>query len=250
MTNIALDQYAIAEENLKDAVKHSRGGAGNAEYLLSALRPENGLKPIPKNFVADLFDEYADSFDEHLVDTLKYDAPSKLMGLLNPSSNGEFELLDMGCGTGLMGRLLKPYAKKIIGIDLSKEMLARAKLTGAYDELFAEDIFEFLNKCSDQFDLVVAADVFIYIGELSNIFMALSRIVKVGGLFCFSVEKNVTGEFSLSPKTLRYSHAKGYIEMLASLYHFKIERFLEGPIRQEKYIDVEGYYFLLKKSDI
>lgn len=250
LTNIALDQYAIAEENLKDAVKHSRGGAGNAEYLLSALRPENGLKPIPKNFVADLFDEYADSFDEHLVDTLKYDAPSKLMGLLNPSSNGEFELLDMGCGTGLMGRLLKPYAKKIIGIDLSKEMLARAKLTGAYDELFAEDIFEFLNKCSDQFDLVVAADVFIYIGELSNIFMALSRIVKVGGLFCFSVEKNVTGEFSLSPKTLRYSHAKGYIEMLASLYHFKIERFLEGPIRQEKYIDVEGYYFLLKKSDI
>ena len=94
--------------------------------------------------------------------------------------------MDIGCGTGLMGRLLKPYSSRIVGVDLSKEMLSRAESTGAYDKLIAEEILEYLNKCNDKFDLVVSSDVFIYIGELSGIFMDLSRIIKAGGLFCFS----------------------------------------------------------------
>ena len=202
---------------------------------------------MPKNFVSELFDKYADSFDKHLTDTLKYEAPNKLLGLLNLSFNSRFEILDIGCGTGLMGKLLKPYASKIVGVDLSREMLSRAKLTGAYDKLIPEDILEFLNKCDDKFDLVVSSDVFIYIGELSNIFMALSGVIKSSGLFCFSVEKNETSKFSLSPKTMRYSHSNSYIKKLASLHNFKIETFLEASIRQENHVDVDGYYFLLKK---
>ena len=247
LTNIALNQYASAIENLENAVKYNYSREGYAEYLLSALKPNNGLKPMPKNFVAELFDGYAGSFDKHLIDSLKYEAPNKLLGLLNLSINNKFEILDLGCGTGLMGKLLKPYASRIVGVDLSKEMLSRAELTGAYDKLIAEEILEFLNKCNDEFDLVISSDVFIYIGELSNIFRVLSRIIKAGGLFCFSVEKNDSSEFALSPITLRYSHAKEYIQKLASLHNFKIENFLESRIRQENNVDVEGYYFLLKK---
>jgi len=92
---------------------------------------------MPKNFVAELFDNYADSFDKHLMDTLKYEAPNKLLELLNLSINNKFEILDIGCGTRLMGKLLKPYASRIVGVDLSKEMLSRAELTGAYDKLVA-----------------------------------------------------------------------------------------------------------------
>ena len=247
LTNIALNQYASAIENLENAVKYNYSREGYAEYLLSALKPNNGLKPMPKNFVAELFDGYADSFDKHLIDSLKYEAPNKLLGLLNLSINNKFQILDIGCGTGLMGKLLKPYASRIVGVDLSKEMLSRAELTGAYDKLIAEEILEFLNKCNDEFDLVISSDVFIYIGELSNIFRVLSRIIKAGGLFCFSVEKNDSSEFALSPITLRYSHAKEYIQKLASLHNFKIENILESRIRQENNVDVEGYYFLLKK---
>jgi len=247
LTNIALNQHASAIENLENAVKYNYSREGYAEYLLSALKPNNGLKPMPKNFVADLFDNYADSFDQHLINTLKYEAPNKLLGLLNLSINNKFEILDIGCGTGLMGKLLKPYASRIVGVDLSKEMLARAELTGAYDKLVAEEISEFLNNCNDEFDLVISSDVFIYIGELSNIFISLSRLIKAGGLFCFSLEKSDSSEFVLSPRTLRYSHAKEYIQKLASLHNFKIEHFLESPIRQENDVEVEGYYFLLKK---
>ena len=246
-TNIALNQYAIAVENLEDAIKYKYSPEGYAEYILSALKPENGLKPMPKNYVAALFDSYANSFNKHLIDTLKYESPKNLLELLNLSINDKFAILDIGCGTGLMGKLLKPYASKIVGVDLSKEMLSRAKLTGTYDELIADDILEFLNKCNDKFDLVVSADVFIYIGELSNIFKDLVEIIKAGGLFCFSVEKNESIKFGLSPKTLRYSHSKEYIQKLASLHNFKIQNILERPIRQENHVDVDGYYFLLKK---
>jgi len=246
-TNIALNQYAIAVENLEDAIKYKYSPEGYAEYILSALKPENGLKPMPKNYVAALFDSYANSFNKHLIDTLKYESPKNLLELLNLSINDKFAILDIGCGTGLMGKLLKPYASKIVGVDLSKEMLSRAKLTGTYDELIADDILEFLNKCNDKFDLVVSADVFIYIGELSNIFKDLVEIIKAGGLFCFSVEKNESIKFGLSPKTLRYSHSKEYIQKLASLHNFKIQNILERPIRQENHVDVDGYCFLLKK---
>jgi predicted TPR repeat methyltransferase len=246
-TNIALNQYAIAVENLEDAIKYKFSPEGYAEYMLSALRPENGLKPMPKNYVAELFDGYANSFDKHLIDTLKYETPKNLLELLNPSINDKFTILDLGCGTGLMGKLLKPYASKIVGVDLSKEMLSKAELTGAYDKLIEDDILEFLSKCNDKFDLVVSADVFIYIGELSGIFMGLADVLKTGGLFCFSVEKNDSIKFSLSPKTLRYSHSKEYIQKLASLHNFKIQNILERPIRQENHVDVDGHCFLLKK---
>ena len=246
-TNIALNQYAIAVENLEDAIKYKFSPEGYAEYMLSALRPENGLKPMPKNYVAELFDNYANSFDKHLIDTLKYETPKNLLELLNPSINDKFAILDLGCGTGLMGKLLKPYASKIVGVDLSKEMLSKAELTDTYDKLIEVDILEFLNKCNDKFDLVVSADVFIYIGELSGIFMGLADVLKAGGLFCCSVEKNDSIKFSLSPKTLRYSHSKEYIQKLASLHNFKIQNILERPIRQENHVDVDGYCFLLKK---
>jgi predicted TPR repeat methyltransferase len=246
-TNIALNQYALAVENLEDAIKYKFSPAGYAEYILSALKPEIGLKPMPKSYVVDLFDSYANSFDKHLIDALKYETPKNLLELLNPSINDKFAILDIGCGTGLMGRLLKPYASKIVGVDLSKEMLSKAELTGVYDELIADDILEFVNKCNDKFDLVVSADVFIYIGELSNVFMDLAEIIKAGGLFCFSVEKHESINFALSPRTLRYSHSKEYIQQLASLNNFTIQNVLEGPIRQESHVDVDGYCFLLKK---
>ncbi len=246
-TSIALDQYESAVENLENAIRYNYQPIGHAEYLLSALRPEKGLKPMPHDFVASLFDEYADHFDGHLVQALKYNVPDTMVTLLSPYAANKFKVLDIGCGTGLMGKLLKPFASRIVGVDLSKEMLSKAELTSAYDELLLCDVLELLDQCKENFDLVVSADVFIYIGELSNIFRDLSRIIPAGGLFCFSVEKSESAKFSLSPKNLRYSHSSGYIQELASLHNFKIKDFLEGSIRKEWGVSVTGLCFLLEK---
>jgi predicted TPR repeat methyltransferase len=240
-------RYESAIENLEDAIRHNYQPVSHAEYLLSALRPQNGLRPMPRDFVSGLFNEYADHFDGHLVRTLKYSAPQSMFGLLNPCVGNMFEILDIGCGTGLMGKLLKPFASRIVGVDLSQDMLSRAELTSAYDQLLVADVLEFLEQCKESFNLVVSADVFIYIGELKNIFKDLSRIIPTGGLFCFSVEKSESALFSLSPKTLRYSHSSEYIQELASLNNFKIRNCSEGSIRQEHDVGVIGLCYLLEK---
>lgn len=245
--NIALQRYDSAVENFEAAIRCNYQPIEHAEYVLSALRPENGLKPMPHDFVADLFDKYAERFDGHLIGELKYNTPQSMFGLLNLCTGNKFEILDIGCGTGLMGRLLKPFASKMVGVDLSKEMLSRAELTSAYNQLLVGDILEFLDQCKESFNLVVAADVFNYIGGLDNIFKDLSRIIPTEGLFCFSVEKSESTTFSLSPKNLRYSHSSEYIQELASLNNFKINNCLEGSIRQENGVDVIGLCFLLEK---
>jgi len=248
LINISLNHYDLAIDNLENSIKYKYNRIGHAEYVLSALKPENGLKPMPKDFVADLFDKYADSFDEHLVQMLQYNSPEILFGILDCGTSSKYDILDMGCGTGLMGKLLKPYASRLVGVDLSKEMLSKAALTEAYDELVEDDVQEFLTRCDAEFDLVVSADVFIYIGKLDDIFMNASRLIKNKGLFCFSLEKLQTGMFSLSPRTLRFSHSKDYIHMLALQHNFVIKNYLEAPIRQENQVDVDGYYFLLQKD--
>ena len=245
--NMDFHRYESAIENLEDAIRNNYQPVSHAKYLLSALRPQNGLKPMPHDFVADLFNEYADHFDGHLVGALKYNAPEFMFSLLNLRAGNKFEILDIGCGTGLMGKLLEPFTSRMVGVDLSQDMLSRAESTGVYDELLVADVLEFLDECKESFNLVVAADVFIYIGELKNIFKDLSRIIPAGGLFCFSIEKSEAASFSLSPKTLRYSHSREYIQELASLNNFKIKNFLEGSIRQEHEIGVIGICFLLEK---
>jgi predicted TPR repeat methyltransferase len=247
LAHIALNQHDNAVENLEAAIRCNYQPIEHAEYMLSALRPEKGLKPMPHDFVAHLFDKYAERFDGHLLEALKYNVPETIFGLLNSYTANKFEILDLGCGTGLMGRLLKPLASRMVGVDLSKEMLSRAELTNAYNQLLVRDVLEFLEQCKESFNLVVAADVFNYIGKLDHIFKDLSRIIPAGGLFCFSIEKSESPTFSLSPKNLRYSHSSEYIQELASLNNFKINNCVEGSIREDDGIGVIGICFLLEK---
>ncbi len=247
LMNIALNEYDLATTNLEKAIEYNFDQKEHAEFVLSALRPNDGLKPMPHDFAAELFNDYADRFEKHLVKELKYQSPEVLLTLLDGRLTGQLNILDIGCGTGLMGRLLKPHAATLTGVDISKKMLTKAEAFGAYDHLVENDIGQFLRQCEEQFDLVVSADVFIYIGELDNIFKDLSRMIKKGGAFCFSVEKIESGLFSLSPKTLRFSHSRNYIDALASLHNFKIVHCLENAIRLEEGKAVPGYYFLLEK---
>ena len=244
---IVFNEHKKAIANLEKAIEYNYEPRDHAEFVLSALNPGQYMRQMPVNFAVELFDSYADRFEKHLVGDLKYNSPEVMLKMLSGHLTKKLEILDIGCGTGLVGKLLKPHASKLVGVDLSKKMLEKAKLACDYDGLIEADIDQFLQGCDEKFDLVVAADVFIYIGELASIFQSLSRIIQKGGKFCFTVEKSEEEAYALSPKTLRYSQSKNYIEGLASQSNFAIRDCIEMAIRQEFEVDVAGYYFLLER---
>src|SRR5262249_44716704 len=137
------------------------------------------------------------------------------------SADARLDIVDLGCGTGLMGEGLRSLTRTLTGIDLSTKMLDKARQRGIYHRLVASDVTAFLQSHTERFDLVVSTDVFIYIGDLSAIFAGVRRVLRSDGLFCFSVEAADDGDFVLRP-TLRYAHSLAYLQMLAEQYGFAI----------------------------
>jgi predicted TPR repeat methyltransferase len=121
------------------------------------------------------------------------------------------------CGTGLTGGVVKPYSTWLTGVDLSAKMLAKARARGIYDELIEQELEAFLQMTDARFDLIVCADVLVYVGELSAIVAGAARSLKNGGYFYFTLEKadaipSGTG-YELGPRG-RYSHHRSYVRRL------------------------------------
>ena len=133
--------------------------------MLSSL---SGITPktAPREYVEKLFDGYAERFEVSLVDTLDYKIPKLITDILiQTNTTGSLgSVLDLGCGTGLLGQSIKGYCSKLEGIDLSNKMLEVASQKKVYDKLSQSDIIEYLSSISLDFDYYVALDVFIYIG--------------------------------------------------------------------------------------
>jgi predicted TPR repeat methyltransferase len=124
------------------------------------------------------------------------------------------DLIDLGCGTGLCGTLFRPIARHIVGVDLSPTMLDLARRTGSYDELARADIAAVLQGRPQSADLVLAADVFIYVGELAPVLAAARDALRLGGLFAFTLETTSRGDYVLE-RTRRYAHSLAYVRRLA-----------------------------------
>jgi predicted TPR repeat methyltransferase len=154
---------------------------------------------VPRKVIEDLFDDYASYFDSHLVNELEYLVPSKLFGLIlqHAENNTLVDALDLGCGTGLMGVQLRPIVKTLVGVDLSHQMLEKAEVRAIYNELVCRDIIEFTKSDTRSYDLVTSTDVFVYLGDLSVVFDAVNRRLRVGGYFAFSVEATNEGNYVL-----------------------------------------------------
>jgi predicted TPR repeat methyltransferase len=224
----------------------SGGDAGEIEFALAALGADTSPVVAPKQHVTNLFDKYADTFDQHLVSGLKYQTPALLFDAIarfSPPAN--MEILDLGCGTGLFGPQMRPLARTLTGIDLSSNMLKKAEQRQLYDHLICGDIAEFLATQRDAFDLVVAADVFVYIGDLSKVFSGVRGALREGGLFGFSVEATDEADFVLRT-TLRYAHSVAYLEKLARDHRFALESVEARVIRQENEVDVNGYLAVMR----
>jgi len=217
-------------------------------YLLASL--EGGLAPTPPQppaaYVAALFDSYSDGFEEHLVQRLQYRVPQTLIEPLAILGNTFSAALDLGCGTGLCGALLRPMCQRLVGVDLSAAMLAQAKGCALYDELHQTDVAAFMQSTPERFDLLIAADVFIYIGALETLFVAARRILLPGGCFAFSVEEASSDVDYELRQTSRYAQSERYLLNLAKQHGFEIERSKRSSLRLDQNMPVPGLYLWLR----
>lgn len=216
-------------------------------YYLAALGAQPSPATSPRAYVETLFDGYASQFEQHVVQALHYRAPEVLAQALPLLHAGRFSsALDLGCGTGLCGPLVKPLADRLVGVDLSAQMIEQARARGVYDRLVHADITEHLQQSQERHDLVLAADVFIYIGELSPVFAAVAAVMRQGGLFCFSAEvaSPEARGFELLP-SLRYAHAESYLRELAGQHGFEVAKLSREPIREDQRQAVDGVFAYL-----
>ena len=170
----------------------------------------------------------------------------EIIGGLDPAKSKFEKAIDLGCGTGLCGIELRDISNDLTGIDLSKNMIAKAQERQVYDHLITGDIVDILSVSTEKYDLFVSSDGFIYFGELTTIFNAVRNCCNEDALFIFSVESQVDGEYSLL-ETGRYSHSENYILTKAS-DGFKPIESQEANLRKEKQSWVIGQIFVLQAA--
>ena len=218
---------------------------GTAKHMISALSG-NTNKTAPREFVEKLFDGYSHTFEASLVDKLEYKIPKLIKDILIQPTNKEKlgSVLDLGCGTGLFGTEVKNYCSKLEGIDLSKKMLAIANQKNVYDKLSQFDIVEYLSSMPLNFDYYIALDVFIYVGELTEIFRLIKSRNKKSGHLVFSTEHTENDGYHIR-RTARYSHSKNYIKNLCNKFDYTISHFSTNHLRKEKSAFLTGGIYVL-----
>lgn len=214
-------------------------------YLASV---QGGAAPAqaPRAYVETLFDQYADAFEQHLVQDLQYRAHETLLQPLLDGRRRFEHVLDLGCGTGLCGRLIRGCAQTLDGVDLSLAMVEQARATGAYRLVEHGDLLPFLQHAVEPVDLVIAADVFIYVGALDSVFAAVRSRMRPGACFAFTLELEAGGEDMRLLPSLRYAHAPAYVHRLAAAHGFHVQRFWQDAIRQDQGLPVTGLFVYLE----
>jgi predicted TPR repeat methyltransferase len=225
--------YHPAANNLA-YLYHRAGNTAQAIHYYSRvleLRPEDesvhyllaGLLGIPLDhapdtYVRDFFDSYAETFEHSLVEELGYDNPQQLFACLcgcEPAETQYEHGLDLGCGTGLSGLSFKERVAALDGVDLSANMLVLAASKGCYAHLFTDSIDHHLHATAESYDLFLATDVFIYVGDLLELFTAARARSRSNARFCFSTERLEADGYQLLP-TGRFAYSRRYIRHTAA----------------------------------
>lgn len=219
-----------------------------ARHMVAALG--DGPKPLraSDDYVRETFDHFAEDFDKQLLEDLEYRAPKLIHAMFRDvcgADPGNLDILDAGCGTGLSGLDFKQYARSLTGVDLSPEMLKLAKNRGIYDELLEAELAATMRGMPDRLDLIVAADVFCYIGDLSESLNAARIALKSGGMLIFSVEAQSKRGYSLTGSG-RYAHKPAYVRKTAKSAGFSEILGRSDTLRTEYGDPVKGYLTALK----
>lgn len=217
-----------------------------AKHMIQALKGAF-VEQAPRAYVESLFDQYASSYNTHVKSVLNYHVPQHIRRLLTPFTEllpAQSLGLDLGCGTGLMAPYLQDIIGQLIGVDLSIAMLNVAEQQGGYGSLIHNDIVAALQDFNDRVHLIVAADVFVYFGDLKAVFEASHRALQKNGLFVFSIELSSDNQLHTSG---RFSHSANYIQELFDQYKFILLTSESCVLREQEGTPVQGMVFVLSK---
>ncbi len=220
-----------------------------AHFMIATFGGEAAPVCAPEVYVRNYFDNYAESFDEHLCESLDYRGPEILFaharGFLG-QEEARFDILDIGCGTGLVGQKFHGLARSLTGVDLSPEMIARAKACGLYDSLHIAEAVAFLTQAPPgRYDLLLACDSLVYIGDLEPLMAAATQALRSGGFFILSLEKSDAPGFALQTSG-RYAHHPDYLPKLMT-DRFCIRAADEAVLRREFGTPVVERVYVLEK---
>jgi predicted TPR repeat methyltransferase len=215
-----------------------------ATHMLAACTGRDVPRRASDRFVAATFDRFAESFESKLA-SLSYRAPALVAAMLKQwrqEPGKDLDALDAGCGTGLCGPLIAPYARRLTGVDLSANMLARAREKKVYDALVEGELTAYLRQFREAFDLIVSADALVYFGALDDVMTAAAGALKPGGLFVFTLEDAAGRAAPLGHRLElhgRYSHARSHVEQLLADSGLA-SRIAEAELRLESGTPVAG----------
>ena len=217
----------------------------SARHLLAAYSGKNIPERATDSYIRELFDDFAASFDQ-VLQNINYRAPELVqarVARLFPTPEGTLAVLDAGCGTGLCAQHLRPYACRLVGVDLSPKMLLKAKARNLYDALVEAELTAYLGTKDSEFDLICSADALCYFGRLDDVFAAAARALKRGGAFVFSLEKGnaAAGEhgYHLAPHG-RYNHSETYLRAALDAAGLAVRTIDTEVLRRECDDDVAG----------
>lgn len=234
-----------AEEIAADAERKLQRDPSNASalHLLAASRGGDVPERASDAYVTALFDGYAERFDDQIA-ALGYRAPQLVGAVVRRlyQTEKQLDILDAGCGTGLCGPRLTPYGKRLVGVDLSLGMIAKARQRSVYDSLIVDELTRFLDGTDERFDLVVSVDTFCYFGPLEDVLRGSARVLRPGGRLIFTLEKE-GGEPEAGHRldlTGRYTHAERYVRQALAEADLDLEMLEEARLRYQALVPVIG----------
>jgi len=208
------------------------------------------------SYIEKYFDRYAETFNTNLTDSLGYRGPELMRQALVQfaSADGQYDILDLGCGTGLCAPVLKPYARSLIGVDLSAKMLEQAHAYDAYDELIKQEICAYMATRRAAFDIVLAADTVIYFGDLYEVLHASFETVRPGGHVLFTIE-TIAPDVPLPAAGFylhasgRYRHSAAYLTEVLARVGLQLQSITDVVLREEIRQPVAGMVVLAQRPN-
>jgi predicted TPR repeat methyltransferase len=235
------DHHEAAMETYKTWLQHAPGDPV-ATHMLDALLADTLTTRASDAYVRKTFDDFSDSFDQ-VLESLDYRAP-RLVGEAVATAFGApsrtLDVLDAGCGTGLVGVEVRPYARWLVGVDLSKGMLEKARGRELYDVIDEGELVSYIQRSVEGWDLITCADTLCYFGDISGFAEAAVAALRPGGRIVFTVENEEDVErYRIEPHG-RFSHARGYVEHTLAAAGFDDLKLEKVVLRLERLVPVNG----------
>jgi len=224
--------------------------AMGASIRLAQLRALPAPETLPEAYVRTLFDQYADRFEESLVGRLDYCAPQVLRSLFDRLTvEPAARVLDLGCGTGLAGEAFRGAAAWLVGVDLSPGMLSQARAKGIYDELTEAEALAFLQQPGPFYDVIVAADVVVYMGDLAPLLDAAAARLAPGGRMLFTAQRTEAADYLLGADS-RFAHSVAYLGRAAAQAALRVTAIERESYRKEGGAPLPGLIVALERPGV